>query len=394
MQLQKTATGAGLVTGVVILVLIAGYYFLSTSKAKDITGAPSASPNYDKVVFNDKQLKSIEVNAVSSHAFSQQRTAVGSVDFNENLSVQVFPPYQGKIIRVFADIGDQVGKGAPLYTIDSPDLVQAESTLIAAAGVYDLTTIALKRAKDLHDNQGLAQKDVDQAISDQQTADAAFKAARDAVRVFGKTEVDIGTIVTRRKIDSALVVASPISGRVTARVAQPGLLVQPGNSTAPLAVADLATMWMIANVSESDSPLFHTGQDVNVKVMAFSNRDFKGKIDVIGATVDPSTRTVQVRSTISDPHHELKPGMFATYVIRTSDPVTSLAIPPDGVARESDGTMSVWVTTDHHTFNKRTVTIGQQQDGFDQILSGVKAGEIVVTKGAVFLSNMANANSD
>ena len=394
MQLQKTATGAGLVTGLVILVLIAGYYFLNTSKAKDITGAPSASPNYDKVVFNDKQLKSIEVNAVSSHAFSQQRTAVGSVDFNENLSVQVFPPYQGKIIGVFADIGDQVGKGAPLYTIDSPDLVQAESTLIAAAGVYDLTTIALKRAKDLHDNQGLAQKDVDQAISDQQTADAAFKAARDAVRVFGKTEVDIGTIVSRRKIDSALVVTSPISGRVTARVAQPGLLVQPGNSTAPFAVANLSTMWMIANVSESDSPLFHTGQDVNVKVMAFSNRDFKGKIDVIGATVDPSTRTVQVRSTISDPLHELKPGMFATYVIRTSDPVTSLAIPPDGVARESDGTMSVWVTTDHHTFNKRTVTIGQQQDGFDQILSGVKAGEIVVTKGAVFLSNMANANSD
>ncbi len=377
-------------TALIVIGLVSG----CSSKSEDKTGAPSATPNYDKITFNEKQLKSIEVNPVGTHSFALQRTAVGSIDFNENLAVQVFSPYQGKIIKAFADIGDQVKKGAPLYTIDSPDLVQADSTLIAAAGVEALTTVALKRAKDLHDNLGLAQKDYEQAVSDQQTADAALKAARDAVRIFGKTNAEIDAVITQRKIDSTLVVVSPITGRVTARSAQPGLLVQPGNAPAPYSVADLSTMWMLANVTESDSPLFRVGQDVAVKVMAFPDHDFKGKIAAIAAAVDPSSRTVWVRSEVSDPKHELKPGMFATYVIRTGDPVNAVAVPLDGVAREGDGTMSVWVTTDRHTFDKRTVQLGLQQDGLDQIVSGLKAGEIVVTKGAIFLSNMANASSD
>lgn len=394
MQFKKNPAALAGVVGLVIVLLAGAYFIWSPSKHEKNVAAPSASPNYDKVTFNDKQLKSIEINTVGSYSFSQQRTAVGSIDFNENLSVQVFPPYQGKIIKAFADLGDQVRKGAPLYTIDSPDLVQAESTLIAAAGVYELSTVALKRARDLHDNQGLAQKDLEQAVSDQQTADAALKAARDAVRIFGKSDAEIAAIVANRKIDPALVVPSPISGRVTARTAQPGLLVQPGIAPAPFSVADLSTMWMVANVSESDSPLFHAGQDVTVKVMAIPDHDFKAKIAVIGATVDPATRTVLVRSDVSDARHELKPGMFATFVIRTGDPMTSLAIPQDGVSRESDGNLSVWVTTDRRTFNKRSVRIGLQQEGLDQILSGLQPGEIVVTKGAIFLSNMANANSD
>ena len=393
MEFKKTPVTVAASAGLALAILVVIYFTGSSSKKEAAPQTPSAAPNYDHVTFNDKQLKSIEVTALATHVFSQQRTAVGNIDFNENLAVQVFPPYQGKIIKAFADIGDQVNKGAPLYTIDSPDLVQSESALIAAAGVYNLTTAALTRAKDLHDNQGLAQKDYEQAISDQQTADGALKAARDAVRIFGKTDAEINAIIASRKIDSSLVVTSPISGRVTARAAQPGLLVQPGNAPAPFSVADLSTMWMIANVSEHDSILFRPGQEVSVKIQAFPDREFSGKISVIGATVDPATRTVMVRSEISDTRHELRPGMFATYIIRTGDPVTSLAIPEDGVARESDGSMSIWVTKDHRTFDKRTVKIGQQQDGYDQILNGVEDGEFVVSKGAVFLSNMANANS-
>jgi cobalt-zinc-cadmium efflux system membrane fusion protein len=252
----------------------------------------------------------------------------------------------------------------------------------------------LKRGKELFANQGLAQKDMEQAFSDQQTADAALKAAREVVRLYGKSESEINTIIASHKIDPVLVVLSPIAGRVTARVAQPGLLVQPGNAPAPYAVADLSTMWMIANVTESDSPVFKVGQTVNVKVSAFPDRDFSGKIAVIGATVDPATRTVAVRSEISDPKHELKPGMFATYVIKTGEPQVSVAIPLDGVARESDGSMSVWVTKDKQHFVKRTVKLGLQQDGLDQLLSGLEAGELVVTKGAIFLSNMANGSPE
>jgi cobalt-zinc-cadmium efflux system membrane fusion protein len=251
---------------------------LATANAAENTSNPSSGKKAgdplaaDKVELNEEQVKSIEIGLAGNHLFSQQRTAVGSIDFNENLSVQVFTPYQGKIIKAYAEIGDEVVKGKTLFTIDSPDLVQAESTLIAAAGVYDLTTAALARARQLFETQGLAQKDMQQAISDQQTAEGALKAGRDAVRVFGKSEKEIDEIVAKRKIDPSLVVPSPITGRVTARMAQPGLLVQPGNAPAPYSVADVSTLWMLANVAVSDSSMFHVGQEVKVNVMVPGSR--------------------------------------------------------------------------------------------------------------------------
>ena len=93
------------------------------------------------------------------------------------------------------------------------------------------------------------------------------------------------------------------------------LFVQPGNAPAPYTVADIDTMWMLANVAETDSPAFRVGQQVKVTVTAFPGRVFDGKITTIGATVDPNTRRVLVRSEISDPQHELRSGMFANFVI-------------------------------------------------------------------------------
>ncbi len=354
--------------------------------------APGPSPSEDSVKLNDVQIQAIKIGSVLSHPFHEQRTAVGSIDFNENLAVPVFSSYQGKIIQTFFDIGDEVKKGQTLYTIDSPDLIQAESGLMAAAGVYDLTSAALVRDKQIYDAQGMALKDLQQAISDQQTAEANFRAAKEAVRVFGKSPTEIDAMVSSRKIDPALVVVSPISGRITARSAQPGLLVQPGTLPAPYTVANVSNMWMMANVAESDSPLFHTGQPVAVKIMAFPDRDFFGHIDKIGATVDPNTHTVLVRCEVGDPKHELRPGMLATYVIQTAFPVKSMAIPMNGVVREGDGTMSVWVAKDAHHFVRHTIKIGLQQDGLDQVLDGLNPEEEVVIDGAIFISNIHDKN--
>ncbi len=341
----------------------------------------------DSVDLSDTQLKSVKVETVAERDFPIQKDAVGSIDFNEELLTQVFTPYQGRISGLFAKVGDEVKKGQILFTIDSPDLLQADSNLIAAAGVLELTTRNLTRLRQLFESRAVSQKDLEQGISDQQTAEGALRAARDAVRIFGKTDVEIDTIIKDRRADPTLVVQSPISGRITARNAAPGLLVQPGNAPAPYTVADIQTMWMIANVAESDSPAISVDQQVAVTVMAYPNRVFTGRISTIGSTVDPNTRRVLVRSEIDDPKHELRSGMFANFVIRTGDPVRSIAVPLDGVVREGDGTMSVWVTADRRRFVKRTVKVGLQADGYDQILDGLTRGELVATEGALFLSN-------
>jgi cobalt-zinc-cadmium efflux system membrane fusion protein len=146
-------------------------------------------------------------------------------------------------------------------------------------------------------------------------------------------------------------------------------------------------MWMLANVAEDDSPAFRVGQQVQVRIDAFPGRIFDGKITTIGATVDPNTRRVLVRSEVKDPQHELRSGMFANFVIGVADPMRSAAVPVDGVVREGDGTMTVWVTADRRRFSRRTVRIGEQRDGFRQILDGVQVGELVATEGALLLSN-------
>jgi cobalt-zinc-cadmium efflux system membrane fusion protein len=358
-----------------------------------VSDAASTDPVLE---LTDKQLASIKVAPVGEHVFPLQKEAVGSIDFDENMSVQVFPSYQGKIIAALAQVGDEVEKGKPLFTIDSPDLVQAESTLIAAAGVFELTARALARAQKLYATQGtggIAQKDLDQATSDKQSAEGALKAARDAVRVFGKTEAEIDGIVAERRIDPQLVVKSPIAGRITTRNAQPGLLVQPGNAPAPYSVADISTMWMVANVPESDSSSVKVGQTAQVSVMANPDRTYDGKITTLGATVDPNLHTLLVRSDVKDPRHELRPGMLASFTINTGAPVTATAIPINGVVREGDGTMTVWVTTNRHRFAQRQVKVGLQHDGYDQITEGLTQGELVVTDGAVFLDNMLAASA-
>ena len=351
-------------------------------------GAPNAAAqNPDSVDLSDLQLSAVKVEPVEERDFPVEKQAVGSIDFNEDMTVQVFAPYQGRIIALFAEIGDDVKKGQTLFTIDSPDLLQAESTLIAAAGVLELDSKNLERLRELYTTRAVSQRDVEQATSDQQTAAGNLGAARDAVRIFGKTDADIDRIIADRSADPTLVVRSPITGRITARSAAPGLFVQPGSAPAPYTVADISTMWMLANVAEDDSPVFHVGQQVQVTLGAFPGRVFDGTITTIGAAVDPNTRRVLVRSEVNDPRHELRSGMFANFTISVGNPVHFPAVPVDGVVREGDGTMTIWVTADRRRFTRRTVKTGEERDGYRQILDGVQAGELVATEGALFLSN-------
>ena len=391
-----------IVLGVVIVILLVGIYWLGysnnlttskhqhgdTNASSQAVNRSEESPSPDNSIdLSETQLKSVKVEQAAEQIIEIRREAVGSIDFNQDMTVQVFSPYQGKITGLFAKLGDEVAKGRKLYTIDSPDLGQAESSLIAAAGTRELTVRALARARKLYEMQGVAQKELEQAISDQQAAEGVFRAARNAVRLFGKTDAEMDRIVSERKLDPIMTVSSPITGRITARNAAPGLFVQPGAAPAPYSVADISTMWMNAFVIENDSPMFRVGQKVDVKVTAYPGKVFEGKISTIGAGIDPNTHRLLVRSEIRDPKHELLPGMFATFMIQTGESIHSVAVPLDGVIREGDGTMTVWVTDDRHKFVKRAVKVGLRQDGYHQIIEGLKPGELVATEGALFLSN-------
>jgi cobalt-zinc-cadmium efflux system membrane fusion protein len=387
----------GLLTtaAVAAAVMIAALVYLTghgrTTKAAEASAANPAIAASETVQLADSQLGAIKIAAIAEHQFLYHKQAVGIIDFNQDLNVQVFTPYQGRIIQAYADLGDLVKKDQVLFTIESPDFIAAESNLIGAAATLDQTASALERAKRLYATQGIDQNDYETAVANQQTAEGALKAARNAVAIFGKTQPEIDRIVASRQVEPALIVKSPITGRVTARNAAPGSLEQPGNAPAPYSVADLRTKWMVANVIESDSPLYRLGQPIRASVVAYPGRVFDGSISRLGRSLDPNTHRIVVRCEIADPEDELIPGMLANFAIQVHDSVKSIAIPVSGVVRNSDGSFAAWVTTDRRHFTRRIVELGEPLDGQYPVMQGMQRGELAVTDGAVFLSNMLYA---
>jgi len=162
-----------------------------------------------------------------------------------------------------------------------------------------------------------------------------------------------------------------------------------------------ALRFVVANISESDGPLIRVGEPVKAKMLVYPDRVFTGKVSALGVTVydseggnpavDPNTHRVTARCEVADPKNELYPGMLATLAIQVGAPVESVGVPQNGVVRKGDGTMTVWVTQDRKRFEEREVKVGLQQDGYDQILEGLRLGEQVVTNGAVFVSNILYA---
>ena len=312
------ATVTAIVFATLLLKSISGQP-TNTSPPQGTVSASNTPQPEAAVDLAPSQLNAIKIEPVGTCLFPVQKDAVGIIGFDED-----------------------------------PSIVQAESTLIGAAATFELTSKELQRAKDLYVTNGVSERELEQATSDQQTAEAALKAARDAVRALGKTDADIDQMIAAGKIDSA-----PVKRK-----------------------------WAVANVIESDSPLFQVGQLVEVKVTAYPNRMFEGKISKIYATVDPNTHRVAIRCEVDDPKEELRVGMLANFVIHIQDPVGTTAIPANGVVREGDGTMTVWVTTDRHHFVQKIIETGMREDGQVEILKGLQLGELVVTDGAIFLDNM------
>lgn len=243
---------------------------------------------------------------------------------------------------------------------EDPAIVQAESTLLGAAATLKLTRKELKRASLLYGTQGVSAREVEQATSDEQTAAAALEAARVALHALGKSDAQIDQMVATGRIDAA-------SG------------------------TQAGSQWVEANAFETDIPLIHPGQSVRVSVTAYPGATFSGSVYRIYATVDPNLHRQTVRCRIADPTRELRPGMLATVTIEVRPPMASLAVPADGVVREGDGTLTIWVTTDRHHFTQRVVRTGLREDGKVQILDGLQPNELVVTRGAIYLDNMINA---
>ncbi|MCE1250970.1 MAG: efflux RND transporter periplasmic adaptor subunit [Comamonadaceae bacterium] len=392
----RPRTTAWLAVAAVLALAGAGLWATGTHNARAQEDKPAAASagkvRTDLVRIASNQAQALDVGLPQAHEFAHQRRAIGIIDFNQDRTVRVYSANQGRIAQMLVKAGDEVRAGQPLFTVAVPDMAQAASALLASAATLRTANATLQRANALVQEHSIAQKEWQQAQSDQQTAQAAYDGARQSLRLLQLSEAEIQRIEQERLVGKDIAVKSPIAGRVTARAGQNGLLVQPGADPAPVVISDMRSLWMVASVPESEMGDYRLGQSVQVRVPAWPDKVFSGKVSYIGDTVDADTRRLAVRAEVADPGHLLRPQMTAEFDIRTAPAQTSIAVPAQAVVREGNGNDVVWVAQDSDAggprFVRRTVVRGLSDAGLVQITQGLAANEPLARRNALFLSSL------
>lgn len=335
-----------------------------------------------------QQLKSFTVDAVGIHGFVSEELTEGKIAVDADRSTPVFSPYSGRVTRVIAGLGDTVKAGAPLATVEAAEFVQAQTDLATAAAQVKIARINEARKHALYDAKGGSLQDWQQAQADLTAAETARNAVRNRLKILGKSDAAIDALEAANGMNPSATIAAPLGGVVVDRQLGPGQYLQAGSSTPVFTIADPTSVWLLANVREADAGLVGLGQAVEVRVLAYPKRLFKARVTYVAALVDPQTHRLAVRAQIDNRDGALKPEMFANFRIVTSDASDAPAVPESAVVYEGDAA-HVWVLSDDGLLNYRAIRVGRNNEGLVEVLDGLRAGERIVTKGGLFIDQVA-----
>lgn len=351
----------------------------------------------------DSQWAGFKFAKVEPLAFREERATDGRIAINEDTTTPVFSPYSGRVSRLIAKPGEYVERGAPLFAIEASEFVQGHNDLITAvAGVEKaksklvLAQAAEKRQKELLAIRGGALKDYEQAQSDLvaaqgdlRSAEIALAAVRNRLRILGRSDVDIAELEKRDRVGAETIVDAPISGMVIQRKVGVGQYINAGANDPVYTIGDLSTVWLVANVRESDAPRMKVGAPVRITVLAFPGQVFEAKLSYVAPALDPNTRRLPVRAELKNPNLELKPEMFASFRIVSGADRSMPAVPADAIVYEG-ANARVWVARpDSKTVVSRPIVVGDTSDGMVEVKKGLEVGESVVTSGTLFIDRAA-----
>ncbi len=374
------------IAGIVLLLGAAGLgvHFLS-EKPEVKTVKPEAPGTFRPT---RAQMESLGVLQVQQMGFRGEQVTDGSIVYNDDVTTPVFSPYSGQVTRVIAKLGDTVKKGDPLMAVAAVEFVQAKNSLIAAHAQVTLTTAAEARQHELYLAKAGSFKDWLQSQSDLSTAQGNLQAAKNQLSILGKSGKQISALengASSSESNPETLVLAPVSGTVTQRQVGVGQYIQSAGAASPVyTISNLSTVWLLANVRETDAPLVHVGQLLEAHVLAFPDRIFKAKVAWIAPAVDPVTHRLAVRAQIDNSNGELKPMMFANFSIVTGDEVKAVGVPQSAVVYEGSGA-HVFVANSDGTLAIRQVRIGRSNGNLLEVSEGLTAGEKIVTRGTLFI---------
>jgi len=386
---------AGLAVG---LWLLLGRRSRAAARQQPITDSETSS---SFATLSPEQRAAIAVEVAQTHTLQGDVTAPGKIAFNGNRVTPVFSQFSGRIVRLMYEIGTTVCSGQTIGMIDTPDIVgmqsdylQAVTTERSAHTTLELAARTRERAARLAEAEAIPKRDLQQAQADEsraaddlQRAQSAIAAARGRLRSAGMSEDEINRLAaSSHSVNRIVPLVAPISGTITERKAGLGQVVQPGSGDPLFMIADLTSVWVNADVYEDQLAFIKQGAPVKIRTPAYPNETFDARVDQIGSTLDPDKHTVAVRCVVTNSQGRLKPGMFATVVLRAAATETAITVPSSAIVVESDR-RSVFVEDSPGKYIKRPVETGTEIDGAVVIRTGLKEGERVVVRGSLLISS-------
>ena len=365
---------------VAVLALVAACSGDSAPKTTDSAGA---APHGFAVT--PEQQARIHVQTVAMTPFRPMVEATGTVAFNGDHSTQVLSPISGPAVHVIAQPGAYVHKGEPLATVSSPDFAAAVAGYRKAESTWRNAERIANLDEQLFKNDALARRDLEQAQTDAASAAADRDAAIQQLRSLGVEESQIEQIRDGKATTEPLqaYIRAPIDGTIVEKLISDGQLLQAG-STQCFTIADLSTMWVMANVFADDLKDVVVGETADVTTDA-SATPLQGRVDYVAALVDPASKAIAVRILVPNVDKVLRRDMFVHVAIHATHEHTGILVPTTSLMRDEENLPFVFVQDADGSFGRRRVELGLRVDDHYEITSGLKPGDKVVAEGALFL---------
>jgi len=344
----------------------------------------SGDPGRDAAGLTAAQRARIHVAPVAADTFSPTVEVTGTVAFNGNTSTQVLAPISGPVTRLAVELGDHVAAGAPLAYVASPDYAADVAQYRKAVAAATMTRQIADQDEQLWRNDAIARRDLDQAETDASQAAADRDAALEQLKSLGVDSAGLAAIQRGHEVTAPQgVVRSPIGGAVVERLITPGQLLQAG-TTPCFTVADLSTVWVMANVFETDLPDVAVGDPADIEPTVGAER-FTGTVDYVGALVDPQTRATAVRVLVRNRADFLKRDMYVRVAIHARHARRGLLLPVSAVLRDADNLPFVFVARSDGSFARRQVTLGSRVGDRFEITAGLAVGDRIIAEGGLYL---------
>lgn len=355
----------------------------SDRKASEMTSYSSqASKSATPQLFTipPDQVSHIQIVTIAPTKLTRTLRLTGAVAYNAFKTTPVITQVGGPVSRILVVPGDHVRQGQPMLEVSSPDYSLLLATYLKAHETFRVADKNYDRAKDLYEHNAIAERDLLQAESDRNEAQADLNASQQGMKILGiKDPENLAKSATSAEIP----VIAPMGGQVVERLVSPGQVMQAGQTQA-FTISDMSTVWVLANVYQGDLAFVKSGDDVVVQTDAYPDT-FHGKISYVSAALDPNTRTLQARVVVDNPGEKLKRDMYCTVLVTAGVIQNAIGVPDASVLRDDENQPFVYVAADSNQFGRRPVEIGESQGGQTQILKGLSVGDKVVGNGSLFL---------